>query len=77
VLLASDGLWDVFGSSQEVVDFCHSVMEEEGALTEEEVRERTGSLAEVVVEKALRRGSMDNISAAITWFVETRQFCVR
>jgi len=37
VLLASDGLWDVFGSSQEVVDFCHSVLEGGGGvLTEEE-----------------------------------------
>jgi len=66
VLLGSDGLWDVFETSQEVVDFCYRALDNGGEEGVEGVRKQ---LAEIVVQEALRRGSMDNISASIIWLV--------
>jgi serine/threonine protein phosphatase PrpC len=56
VVLATDGLWDVMSSS-EVVSFIHSLMNSEDG----------DSIATMLVEEALRRGSYDNISVTIVW----------
>jgi len=74
VLLGSDGLWDVFVDSQQVINFCHEVLgnvdddytHDNGGGYREDKKQRM-DLARIVVEEALRRGSMDNISAVIIW----------
>jgi serine/threonine protein phosphatase PrpC len=65
VILASDGVWDVFESSQDVVDFCHGVLDEDGG--DGGVEDRKSDLGKRIVEEAERRGSMDNISAVVVW----------
>ena len=73
VILASDGLWDVFTSSQDVIDFCHNVLDQaadDKRSTQNRTqmkyhKEKMDGLAQIVVEEATRRGSMDNISAVV------------
>lgn len=57
ILLATDGLWDVF-SSGGAVDF---VLE---AITDGRDKDR---IATLLVEEALRRGTYDNITVVILW----------
>ena len=72
VILASDGLWDVFHTSQEAIDLCQGILQRTGnpASNEpnganlERVRRR---MSKVLVREALRRGSMDNITVVIIW----------
>lgn len=58
IILASDGLWDVF-ENQEAVNFVRKRL-----LTNKDL-EKT---AEELVQKALQRGSQDNTSAIIVAF---------
>jgi len=72
VLLGSDGLWDVFVDSQEVITFCHEVLDNHNNMDKNRRNDEKDSkpridLGRVIVEEALRRGSMDNISAVIIW----------
>jgi serine/threonine protein phosphatase PrpC len=72
VILASDGLWDVFHNSQEAIDLCQGILQRVGnpATNEsngahfERVRRR---MSKVLVREALKRGSMDNITVVIIW----------
>jgi len=66
VIVASDGVWDVFDSSQEVVDFCYEVLDEGGG-SGNSLEDRKSDLGKRIVEEAERRGSMDNISAVVVW----------
>jgi len=76
VILASDGLWDVFDSSQDVVEFIIGILiESELAYSasrnvpEDEscYKSTRCRMAQRVVDEAIKRGSMDNISVAIIW----------
>jgi serine/threonine protein phosphatase PrpC len=59
IVLATDGLWDVMSSS-DVVSFVHALMNSEEG----------DSIAAMLVEEALRRGSDDNITVIIVWLHE-------
>jgi len=72
LVLASDGLWDVFHDSQEAIDLCQSILlrsgnsanNEPNGTNLEKVRRK---MSKVLVREALRRGSMDNITVVIIW----------
>jgi serine/threonine protein phosphatase PrpC len=55
IILACDGLWDVF-TNQEAVNFVRKMLFEEGNIA---------VVAQELIAKALERGSVDNISAVI------------
>ncbi len=61
VLLASDGLWDVC-SDQEAVDLVGAVLKAQG---DKEVQEAATAAADGLVQAALERGTMDNITVVI------------
>lgn len=62
VVLASDGLWDVM-TSQEVVDFVHEVM-----TTDTDAKtDKRKSMARIVANEALERGSADNVCVLVLW----------
>lgn len=72
VVIASDGLFDVFRSSQEVLDFCHSFLKKSYRNKDEELDkialEKTKrKMSKLLVREALRRGSMDNITVIVVW----------
>ena len=52
IILASDGLWDVFGN-KEAVDLVR--------------RRPRADAAEALVAKAIKKGSSDNVTAVIVW----------
>jgi protein phosphatase 1L len=54
VVLATDGLWDVM-DNEEVVQYIHKYGQRD-------------EVASWLVEEALRRGSLDNITVVIVWF---------
>lgn len=54
IVLASDGLWDVM-TNQECVDLVRKCSDKNKA-------------AEALVDKALKLGSADNVTALIVWF---------
>jgi protein phosphatase 1L len=54
IILASDGLWDVM-TNQESVDLVRKCQDKNKA-------------AELLVDKALKLGSADNVTALIVWF---------
>ena len=58
LIVACDGLWDVF-SSQEAVDYVHKMLDE-GVPVE--------AVVERLIERALELGTLDNVSATITFF---------
>ena len=65
VVLATDGLWDVM-SSDDAVAYIRTLLEnsmDDG----ESMEERGDTIAGLVVEEALRRGSYDNITVIIVW----------
>lgn len=70
VILATDGLWDVW-SSQDVVDFCRQklqrIFERKEGIETKAVEDAKRKMARAVVKEALRRGSGDNISVIILW----------
>ncbi len=74
VVLASDGLWDVFDSSQDVVSFCRNNIQKARSNTGVSMEHKSDPLERVkrkmsklLVREALRRGSMDNITVIIIW----------
>jgi serine/threonine protein phosphatase PrpC len=76
-LLASDGLWDVM-TSQDVVDFVHSTLENENSNKqlrgdEKAIKMRVlyKKMAKLVAEEALARGSSDNICVLLVWLDES------
>ena len=80
ILLASDGLWDVM-TTQDAVDFVTARLEKSKAsaqrLTTEErakkLKEARRSMADVIVQEAMRRGSADNTSVVCVWLQNDRQ----
>lgn len=71
VVLATDGLWDVW-SSQGVVDFCRHKLslakEQHHQINESKtIEDSQRKMAKLIVKEALRRGSGDNISVIILW----------
>jgi serine/threonine protein phosphatase PrpC len=70
VMLATDGLWDVW-SSQGVVDFCRHKLppsNEKQPINESKTMEDIKrKMSKLIVKEALRRGSGDNISVIILW----------
>lgn len=62
IIIATDGLWDVFDSN-DAVDFILSLRQDGHQL------ERISTL---VVEEALRRGTYDNITVVIVWLDQNR-----
>lgn len=54
VILACDGLWDVF-SDQEAIDMVLKT------------KEGTSDVSKVLVDEAIRRGSTDNITVVVAW----------
>ena len=72
VIVACDGLWDVF-DDQKAVDFVREALNGPPSVS---VDKRTGkqvtvdpkeTVAEMLVEEALKRGSTDNITAIVAW----------
>lgn len=61
VLLASDGLWDVC-SDQEAVDLVGSILQAQG---DKDAQEAATAAADGLVQAALERGTMDNITVVI------------
>ena len=74
IILASDGLWDVF-SSQEAVDFVKEALtsniksSEYGDATAmtNAFDKRHSRMGRLLVEEALRRGTLDNTTAIVVW----------
>lgn len=70
VVLATDGLWDVW-SSQGVVDFCRHKMllanKKQPTMGSTVIEDTKRKMAKLIVKEALRRGSGDNISVIILW----------
>ena len=74
IILASDGLWDVF-SSQEAVDFVKEALtsniksSEYGDATAmtNAFDKRHSQMGRLLVEEALRRGTLDNTTAIVVW----------
>jgi serine/threonine protein phosphatase PrpC len=66
LVLATDGLWDVM-SSADTVAYIRALRH--GAV-DDAAMERD-SIAALVVEEALRRGSSDNITVLIVWIQTT------
>lgn len=64
VVLASDGLWDVM-TSQEVVDYIHDVLDTE--LQNYSQLDKRKSMARIVANEALERGSADNVCVLVLW----------
>lgn len=64
LILATDGLWDVW-ESEDAVHLVHRLLE-----SEEVDRD---SIAQYLVEEALRRGSHDNITVIILWMNESEE----
>ena len=77
IVLASDGLWDVFDRSQDVVNFCRNNVQKARSNTAGKVINNTSKadplervrrkMSKLLVREALRRGSMDNITVIIIW----------
>ena len=72
VILASDGLWDVFHNSQEAIDLCQTILQRSGNSANNEpngtnLEKIRRKMSKVLVREALRRGSMDNITVVIIW----------
>ena len=59
VVLATDGLWDVF-TNQNVVDIVDLLLDKATLLQRPQI-------AEVLVREALRRGAYDNVTVIIIW----------
>jgi serine/threonine protein phosphatase PrpC len=64
IILATDGLWDVFESDEAV----------EVVLSFREDGHDQDKIATMVVEEALRRGTYDNITVVIIWLERNKQF---
>ena len=67
LVLASDGLWDVM-SSEDAVSYIRTLLE--NAVDDDSIDRDT--IAGLVVEEALRRGSYDNITVVIVWLSDER-----
>ena len=75
VVLASDGLWDVFERSQDVVSFCSDKINQAKSkkvgkdidISPDPVERVRRKMSKLLVREALRRGSMDNITVVIIW----------
>ena len=60
IIVATDGLWDVF-TSDEVVSFVEKL------LRGNKSRFIKMKMAEIITNEALRRGSSDNITVIVQW----------
>lgn len=65
VLLASDGLFDVM-TSQDVVSFIHEELTNTKPEDHQYIRE---NIARFVADEALKRGTLDNITVMVLWFL--------
>lgn len=65
LVLATDGLWDVMSSS-DAVAYIRALLE-----NSVEYDNERDTIAALVVEEALRRGSYDNITVVIVWIDQT------
>eukprot|EP01094_Clydonella_sp_ATCC50884_P009018 TRINITY_DN18550_c0_g1_i1.p1 TRINITY_DN18550_c0_g1~~TRINITY_DN18550_c0_g1_i1.p1 ORF type:complete len:409 (-),score=151.89 TRINITY_DN18550_c0_g1_i1:658-1884(-) len=66
MVLATDGLWDVF-SNQQACDFVRKFYNGSSRTDPEEV-------ADLLVNEALKQGSLDNVTALIVYFTEPERF---
>lgn len=62
IILATDGLWDAL-SSTDAVSFVRKLLE----MSHNDESLERDSIAGLIVEEALRRGSFDNITVIIVW----------
>lgn len=62
IILATDGLWDVF-TSDEIVAFVYEILATVGT----KKASIKSTMATMLTEEALRRGSSDNITALVIW----------
>jgi protein phosphatase 1L len=71
MVLATDGVWDVF-SNQQVVDFVrrHYLASLENPATAKDPSE----VADMLVREAIQRGSLDNVTAIVVYFDNNAQF---
>jgi serine/threonine protein phosphatase PrpC len=82
IILATDGLWDVFDSSQEVINVCQQIMDKTfrkmallqqqqhhapNKMSPERLEKCRNRVSKQLVREALRRGSLDNITVIIIW----------
>lgn len=77
MIMASDGLWNVF-SPQQAVDFVNSFRQDELQNGGEESEFKYSKVAEALLEEALRewrrrRRAADNITIMIVYFFETEE----
>lgn len=62
VVLATDGLWDVF-TNDEVVSLVDLLLEK----TKGELKHQRSKISDVLVREALRRGTYDNVTVILIW----------
>jgi serine/threonine protein phosphatase PrpC len=62
IILATDGLWDVF-TNQEVVQLVDLLLDR----TKGELRHQRDRISDVLVREALRRGTYDNVTVILIW----------
>jgi Serine/threonine protein phosphatase len=80
IILATDGLWDVFDSSQEVINVCQQIMDKtfrktalmqhqhaQNKMSSERLEKTRNKVSKQLVREALKRGSLDNITVIIIW----------
>lgn len=74
LILACDGVWDVF-TSQEAVDYVYMAFRQETACGNSLTEQTIARVSDSLVQACLDKGSTDNISVVLVTFAGLEQSC--